>query len=246
MKTGSVTRGKLLIYLHSKTIIMAANDKLIPTALLIANNLYGTRYSTKGGYKLPAAKGSAFNPLTDAIQFYAAIYAKELKIAGNNQIWNYTFVNGDNVSTQYTPVRNVYTLSLGSLVAISEAEWNELQIAISRTWTISNGSDHPTKRFLIQLEAAYAGPELQGFYQFMGIFKTSSTDLKASDGTVLATGVVGGETYANAWNNLRVPYDATLGVTTPFIAPMFTFDGQSFYYRSTGIRRWFGFVGYNS
>ena len=35
---------------------MAAADKLIPTAILIANNLRGTKYSTSGTFKLPAKK----------------------------------------------------------------------------------------------------------------------------------------------------------------------------------------------
>lgn len=116
---------------------MAAADKLIPTALTLANNLKGTKYSSGGTYKLPGKNNTLFNNVyTDAIQFFASIYAKELNIADANTTWNQRMVDGSNVQSVFTPNRNIHNINLGMLVAVSEAEWNELQIAISRAFNI--------------------------------------------------------------------------------------------------------------
>jgi len=215
---------------------MAAQDKLIPTALLLANNRKGTRYSTGGTYKLPAKKASKYqNPYTDAVEFFADVYQRELLIA--NQLEGTTPPASEVFSKQYTPNQNNRSLTLGMVVAFSEAEWEELQIAISRSFNIVYPFDQV---------GPWSKPEIDGYEALMGTFWDDSTELKAADGTTLDTGLTPGAEWAEAWNTLRVPYDKAQGINTPFIAPILRpVTGQHYYYRFTGPRRWFGFVGYN-
>ncbi len=61
---------------------MANQEIIIPNAINIANNLKGVAYSTVGMYRLPAKKASKYsNPYVDAVEFFANIYNRELKIA---------------------------------------------------------------------------------------------------------------------------------------------------------------------
>ena len=226
---------------------MAAADKLIPTATLIANNIRGTKYSTSGTYKLPAKKATKYqNPVQDAYQFFSSIYAKVQKVANSNETWNFEMVTQPlipkNVQALYTPNRNVHSLDLSMIVAISEPEWNELNYAVSKAINIIS------PKFVFQ-----KGKNL--FNTNIGLFKnhTSLTaDLKAYDGTLLGT-FDQGKKYANAWNKLKVPYDKNIGITTEFIAPLLypLFHEEelipNYWYRKTGIRHWeYPFTGYDT
>lgn len=312
---------------------MAAADKLIPTALTLANNLKGTKYSSNGTYKLPGKKNTLFNNVyTDAVQFFASVYAKELQIANTNATWNQRMVDGSNVQSVFTPNRNIHQVTLGMLVAVSEEEWNEFQIAISRAFNIvypfdisgttsgsainvtitNSGGPGPVVGFypalpantltgvgvgatfdvlvtviplgvsavscvnpgsgyqvgdtfnfltlpgqLVELmtiasfggSSIYNPSQILAYDDLMGVFENSTTAtsiLKGADGSNLGV-FAQGEVFANAWNTTKVPYDASIGVKTFFIAPILKPVGATkFYYRYTGIRRWFGFEGYDS
>lgn len=215
---------------------MAAQDKLIPTALLLANNLKGTSYSTAGTYKLPAKKASKYqNPYTDAVKFFADVYQREVLIA--NQLEGTVPPVSEIFTKLYTPNQNNRALTLGMVVAFSEFEWEELQIAISRAFNIV----YPFDQF-----GPWTKPEIDAYEIQMGTFWDDSTDLKAADNTILASQLTPGPQWAEAWNTLRVPYDKAQGINTPFIAPILKpSQGQHFYYRYTGPRRWFGFNGYD-
>jgi len=53
----------------------------------------------------------------------------------------------------------------------------------------------------------------------IGINYEFNDELIASDLSVLASGITDPIEYANAWNTLRVPYEATLGNTYPYLNP---------------------------
>ena len=219
---------------------MAAEDKLIPTALTIANNLKGTKYSTGGTYKLPAKKASKYeNSYMDAISFFSSIYAKELKVANFNATWNHTLTDGNNSVAPFTPNRNIHDITLGMIVAISEEEWNELQIAISKSYNIIYPFD---------IAGPWSPTEITAYNTLMGVFDNGAVDPEAllgADFTPLGD-FAQGTVWADAWNTIKVPYDLSIGVVTPFIAPIFQPVGATkFYYRYTGVRRWFDFIGYN-
>lgn len=215
---------------------MAASDKLIPTALTIANNLKGIEYSTKGFYRLPGKKTSKWQNLyVDAVNYFASIYAKEVKVADSNNTWDYRLIDGSVQKDVFTPDQNIHHLNLGMIVAISEAEWNELQIAISKTFNIVYPFD------IASITALYSPTELTNFYNLMGVFNGGATPTLAltdANGTVLGT-FAQGQIYADRWNTLKVPADAALGVTTPYLAPIYKpTTGTNYFYRFTGIRRW--------
>lgn len=219
---------------------MAARDKIIPTAIIFSNALKGVKGSTNPFRMSYGKTRSKYdNTYTDAIFFFASIYAKELKIAGGDATWNQQFVDGANLTALYTPNRNMHSLTLGSVVASTEAEWNELQQTISRAFNIV---------YPFEILGPWTKPEVDAYNALMGAIAISDTDLKGADGSVLDPGPIApGPDYANAWNNLRVPYDASIGVETYFIAPILKpATGQDQYYRFTGKRRWFGFEGYDS
>lgn len=218
---------------------MAAQDKLIPTALLLANNLKGTVYQTKGTYKLPAKKASKFqNPYTDAVEFFGDVYQREILVA--KQLEGTTPTASQVFSKQYTPNQNNRSLTLGMVVAFSEEEWNELQIAIARSFNAVYPFDIPG--------GPWSPTEITQYNTLMGVFfqeKGEGYILLGADGTNLGTYNQGVD-WANAWNDTKVPYDASIGVSTPYVAPIFQPPGaDKFYYRYTGIRRWFGFEGYD-
>lgn len=219
---------------------MAAKDKLIPTAILLANNLYATRFSTSGGYKLPAKSTSKYNnPYTDAAEFLADVYQKELLLS-TGQTGPLPQAN-EIFSQRYTPDQNNRRLTLGSVVAFTEAEWNELQITISRMFNII----YP---FNLDIYVPVFSPsEIANYETLMGVFPTDSSATFVLDSVDGPLGTFDqGVDFAEAWNSLKVPHDATLGITTPFIAPIARQNGKLiYYYRYTGSRRWFGFQGYD-
>lgn len=223
---------------------MAATDKLIPNAITVANNLHGVKYSTSGFYKQPSKKINKYNnPFIDAVNFVASIYAKELKVADGNAVWDYRLIDGSPQKDVFTPDQNTHHLNLGMVVAISENEWNELQIAISKV--INN---------IYPLKGSYYLPysiiQSNLYYDLMGVFKKGSSATAAlqdaAGNPIFGSPFIQGITYANAWNSLKVPADAALGVETPFIAPIYKpADETDNYYRYTGKRRWFDFEGYD-
>lgn len=222
---------------------MAANDKLIPNAITIANNLHGVKYSTSGFYKQPSKKINKYNnPLLDSINFIASIYAKEVKVADSNAVWDYRLITGEPQKDVFTPDQNTHHMNLGMVVAISETEWNRLQITISKV--INNIYPLKTSYY-----TAYTIAEFDGYLFLMGIISGGITptkqllDVNGNDLGTFAQGIA----YADAWNNLKVPADAALDISTPFLAPIYQPSGETFFfYRYTGKRRWFGFEGYDT
>ena len=140
----------------------------------------------------------------------------------------------------FTPNRNIHELTLGMIVAISEAEWNELQIAISKSFNIVYPFD---------IAGPWSPTEITAYNTLMGVFDNGAVDPEAllgADFTPLGN-FAQGTVWADAWNTIKVPYDLSIGVVTPFIAPIFQPAGATkFYYRYTGVRRWFNFIGYDS
>ena len=218
---------------------MSASNKLIPTAVILSNNLKGIPFSI-GAYKMPAKKVSLFqNPYTYAIQFFASIFAKELKVANSNDTWNYTLVDGNPSTALFTPTKNNHSLTLGMIVSISESEWNEFQIAISKSYNIVYPFD---------ITGPWSPTQILTYNNLMGVFDngaTATSALTGADGSPLGT-FAQGVVFADAWNITKVPYDASIGVTTYFIAPILQpAVATKFYYRYTGVRRWFDFTGYD-
>jgi hypothetical protein len=214
---------------------MASKDKLIPNALIIANNLRGTKYSTGATYKQPGKKLSKYNNLViDAVNYISSIYAKEIKVADSNAVWNYRLADGKPQTDIFTVDQNTHHENLGMIVAFSEKEWDELQSTISRVINII----YPLKSSYYSL---YSPTEITNYFSQMGIFNGGATPTKGlldADGNLIGT-FAQGVTFADRWNSLKVPADAALDVDTPFIAPIYQPTGEtSFYYRYTGKRRW--------
>lgn len=220
---------------------MAASDKLIPLAKIMAKSLTGFPANSSAGYAMPPArKASALrNPYTDAVYFFAGIYAKAFKISGGDATWNQTTVDGRNLPSLYVPNRNAYGLILGSVIATTEFEWKELQETIDKAFSyvypfdIAGGS--------------WSASDVAYYNQLMGVFGrgTGATSaLTGADGSPLGTHNQGSD-FAIAWNTLKVPYDATINVKTQFIAPIAPLGGHVpstvYYYRYTGARRWFNY-----
>lgn len=219
---------------------MAANDKITPTALLIANNLKGTKYSTKSTYKLTPKTTSKYkNVYTDAVEFLASLYSKELKVADSNAVWNFRNADESPNKAPYSPNKNANYEILGQIVAFSELEWNELQIAISKAFNNIYPFD------LASLAGVYTPTEQAYYLSQMGVLDggaTATEMLLDANGNVLSgpwpqDASVSG--YANKWNVQKVAADAALGVDTPYIAPILKpTSGTNYYYRFTGKRRW--------
>lgn len=212
---------------------MAASDKLIPLAKIMAKSLSDFPANSSAGYAMPPARNASKfrNPYTDAVTFFAGIYAKEVKIAGGDATWNQKTNDGRTLRSLYVPNRNEFGLILGSVIATTEFEWNELQETIDKCFAI-----------VYPFDVAGTDPsEAAAYNAFMGTFDNGiliNKPLLAADGTPLGT-FTQGATWAIAWNTLRVPYDASIGVKTEFIAPIIQPSGVTkYYYRFTGIRRW--------
>jgi hypothetical protein len=223
---------------------MAANDKITPTSLLIANNLKGTKYSTKNTYKLtPKNTGKYKNVYTDAVDFLASVYAKELKVADFNDLWNFRNADEAPNKAQYTPNKNANYEVLGQIVAFSELEWDELQITISKAFNNIYPFD------LASLAGVYTPSEQAYYLSQMGVLNGGATITKVLyNANAVSLGTFNqGVAYANAWNSLKVPADAALGVDTPYLAPIYKpASGLKHYYRYTGKRRWASpFSGYD-
>lgn len=217
---------------------MAANDKITPTSLLIANNLKGTPFSTKNTYKLTSGKKTKFkNPYTDAVDFLSIVYAKELKVADFNAIWNFRNNIDQPVKAPYTPNVNANFDLVGQIVAFSENEWDELQITISQAFNNIYPFEIP------DVVSTYTPTEILLYENSMGVFNTGAGAtaplLNALGAPIPGSPFAQGVAYADAWNNLKVPADAALGFETYYIAPIYKpLTGTKYYYRYTGVRRW--------
>lgn len=218
---------------------MAANDKILPTALLIANNLKGTKYSTSRTYKLtPKPTGKYNNLYTDAVEFLASLYAKELKVADFNAIWNFRNADDSPNEAPYTPNKNANFEILGQIVAFSEMEWEQLQVAISKAF------NHIYPFNIPALAGVYTPQEQAEYNKMMGVFPAGSgatAPILLANGTpVPGSPFPQGPAYAAAWNSLKVPGDAALDVETYFIAPILNANVgvDPYYYRYTGKRAW--------
>lgn len=215
---------------------MAANDKITPTALLIANNLKGIKYSTKSTYKLTPKTASKYeNVYTNAVDFLASIYAKEIKVADFNADWNKRLIDGEPQKDPFAVVQSFHYKNVGTIIAFSEIEWNELQITISKAFNNIYPFD------LASFAGVYTPSEETYYQDLMGVFSGSSTatlTLYDANGGPLGTFPQGTD-FANAWNTLKISVDAGLGVETPYIAPIYKpASGTNYYYRFTGKRRW--------
>jgi hypothetical protein len=217
---------------------MAANDKITPTSLLIANNLKGTPFSTKNTYKLTSGKKTKYkNPYTDAVDFLSIVYAKELKVADFNAIWNFRNNIDQPVKARYTPNVNANFDLIGQIVAFSENEWDELQITISQAFNNIYPFEIP------DIVSTYTPTEILLYENSMGVFNTGAGAtaplLNALGAPIPGSPFTQGVAYADAWNNLKVPADAALGFETYYIAPIYKpSTGTNYYYRYTGVRRW--------
>lgn len=223
---------------------MAAQDKLIPSAITLSNNLKGVKLYTQGTFRMPAKKSSKWaNPFIDALNFLASVYAKELRISTGDPSWNHLLANGAKQKDVFTIDQNMHHLTLGSIVAFSENEWDELQIAISKTINIIGAQNTIPA-------GVYSPAELNTLFTNAGMWSGGSFPvilLSNAQGTGIGV-YAQGLAYATAWNSLKVPADAALGVKTPFIAPVYKSPTSAdFYYRYTGDREWKSpFIGYDS
>lgn len=229
---------------------MITDNKLLPKAYTIANNIKGIKLSTSGGYRMPYRKTSKWqNPVLDAVNFLASVYAKEVKVADFNADWNKRLIDGEPQKDQFVVVQSSHYKTIGTIIAFSEMEWNQLQITISKLFNII----YPfTELETLQTAGIYNSTDINNMLSQMGVLGAGSTPTKAlldADGNSLPGSPFNqGDDYAQAWNTLKVPADAALGVTTPYLAPIYQPAGATnFYYRFTGIREWFSpFEGYDS
>lgn len=225
---------------------MGAQDKLVPAAGVIVNNLNGTAWSTKSTFRLPAKKATLYkNPLIDANDFLSSIHAKQLAIANNNQIWNGDMANTPPVylSNQqlsaYSLDRGIHDEVLPGFAATTIEEWNELQTGVSRAYNIIGIP-------LLGTPTYSANEQTESLIR-LGIFISNQNLFNAVGGLL---GVyAAGTTYADAWNSVKVPADAALGYQTSYIAPVYPgliIPGVSGFYRYTGKSRWASpFTGWN-
>lgn len=225
---------------------MAAQDKLIPSAITLSNNLKGTKLYTQGNFRMPTKKSSKWaNPFIDALSFLASIYAKELRVATGDAAWNHLLVDGEVQKDVFTIDQNMHHLTLGAIIAFSENEWDELQITISKVINIIGVQN-------IVLPPLYTPTELQNLFANAGMWSGGATPtLILNDANSVPIGTFSqGINYATAWNINKVPADAALGIKTSFLAPVYklTVGGTPlYYYRYTGNRKWKSpFIGYDS
>lgn len=217
---------------------MAAQDKLTPIAITLANNLNGTRLSTGATFKMTSkAKSKWDNPFMDVVKFFASVYAKQNKVATGDMSWNHKLDNTQPNIDPFSLDQNISQLTLGSVVAISETEWNELQVAISRCYNI-------IKWLPIAPALPYSQTEILNLYKLAGIDITTSNSIFGADGKLLGSGFsksAPNYTWHEKWNDLKVPYDKSIGIDTPYIAPIAPSGTtpSTNYYRFTGNRRWF-------
>lgn len=218
---------------------MITDNKLLPKAYTIANNIKGIKLSTSGGYRMPSRKTSKFqNPVLDAVNFLASVYAKEVKVADFNADWNKRLIDGTPQKDQFVVVQSSHYKTIGTIIAFSETEWDQLQITISKLFNIINPFDQLEDLYTAGL---YTVTEFKAMLALMGVLQYGNVPtitLFANDGTNLGTFNQGVD-FATAWNDLKVPADAALGVETPYLAPIYkTSATTNYYYRYTGIRRW--------
>lgn len=217
---------------------MASQDKLIPSAIALSNNLHGIKTSTTGTFKLQGKPKSKWaNPFIDVVMFFASIYAKQNKIATGDMSWNHKLDNNTFSTDLFTVDQNTAQLTLGSVVAISEAEWDELQVTISKAYNI-------IKWLPVATNLPYNQTELANLYSLVGIGYTDSSAIYGADGKLLGTGfskAAPDYTWHKKWNDLKVPYDKALDIETPYIAPIAPSGPTPSmdFFRYTGNRRWF-------
>ena len=204
---------------------MAANNILVPSALAIEASLKRRN--------LPTSPKSAFakDPLTAMYAFLAGVYAKTVAIT-KVVPWNKLNIDRSTIASSYSHPRNQYSAYLDTLIIASEDEWEEL---IQTKMKINEILDP------IQYNSFFDPAVLSVYMERAGIWKrpflglNPDPTLYAYDGTVLGIGFITDSQYAQAWNNLRVPYDNARQVKTYYIVPQAGSSGAA-YMNFIGIR----------
>lgn len=225
------------------------------TARLIANNLNGTVFSS-GAYQLPRKNiflggSNSGHPYLDAVYFLNDLTAAISKLTTSIKERPYTYlpinipiplisselrnIPGKTLkdTLRYAPI--IGYLSATNIIAASTKEILQLQILINESFNIIQP---------IPPAGVFTPTQIQEFNEAMGLIINNSQVLEGDDATVLGVFVPGID-YATAWNTIKIPYDASLGIKTAAIAPIPRI-GNDQYYRLTGQDPWIGFEGYDA
>jgi len=221
---------------------MGAQEKLIPIANIIHVNLANIPRPSSGAYKPPAKRISiGNNAYSDAVEFLANIYRREVQIASAKSGRAVPrFPQSPLLKRTFSPNVGIQDLTLGTILVLSQEEWLDLQVAISKCFNIIYPFD---------LIGPWTAPEITAYNDVMGVFFQEPGEgypLFGADGSPLGDYAQGID-WANAWNDIKVPYDLSIGVITFFVAPIYQPPtANKYYYRFTGLTRWFDFTGYDS
>lgn len=157
--------------------------------------------------------------IQDKNDYFSALYQKQ-------ESWATAYF-GETYLGSYTPDHNMGSMKMRDLPFSS---WLEFQQFITDAYTTASG-------FIPSWVDNLDSTTLLYYLNRAGINtrSTSTVILTASDGTVLAHGLVTPASWEAAWNNLRVPYERTTvkNPTFPYIKYIQTYSSTDFFRLST-------------
>ena len=165
------------------------------------------------------ALDSSTTPEDAMWKFLGNIYKKQIDIA-QVQTWS----SNDSLQPEF----------IGPLPILSDLEWDKLQSTIDDIIYILNPIDY-LNILPYEVESCYF--EEAGLYDRPRIGSIPDTNLYGADKSILAKNLFTDTSYAQKWCELKVPYDYSIGIITPYITVL-SADNHLGYFRKTGNQYW--------
>jgi hypothetical protein len=166
--------------------------------------------------------------------YLATLYSVQEKIGIDGELWNREFVDGISAFTTNSYVKGVIDAKAHSFPKTYKEIWPEFQIMMNDIYLILDPI--PLARLEPQMYDIYlkrAGIIEQPKVERMPGFFVYLNELVASDNTIIANNLTTPQLFADAWNNLLVPYEKSIGVDLQYITPLLGPNSQYFYRKST-------------
>lgn len=208
---------------------MSAIQQLNP----IIDNLYRTLFGDVNATPYTAATaeiglGVYGNKVTALWDLLEALYNKTTSIIPSKGREAFSsVVIGPRVGyyhSKYGSVKNTYSLLLNNFSISKPRDWDTYQYMVDKIFLTL---EPITFLALLSTEEKVLMLERAGIVEF-------STTITATDGTGIAAGLTPGLTFINAWNNLLVPYQASINAPTYYITGIAGPSPADHYYRKTG------------
>lgn len=159
--------------------------------------------------------------------FLAVLYAAQEKI-GTDELWNRELVDGLKAISKNFAVQGVIAQKIHAFPKSDVAKiWAEFQVMMNDVHGVLDSAQYSLLGY--DYRVAQAGL----------VHPVDPTEIVASDSTVISSGILTPLDYANDWNSLLVPYEATLGNTVDYLTPLLGTQSLNWFRKTKMVNNYF-------